>query len=86
MSNLNLNDFIDEDKEFDGRSSVIAAVLCLFLGMFGIHSFYVGRSKSGTIRFLLGIICVVCALLHVKVGFLIFLIAFFLFFVDLVYF
>ena len=42
-----------------GKSSLIAILLCLFLGGLGIHNFYLGETKKGVIKiiflFILGI-------------------------------
>lgn len=35
------------------KSRVIAVVLCIFLGWFGLHDFYVGRNKSGLAKILI---------------------------------
>lgn len=36
------------------RSRFVAAMLCLFLGLFGIHRFYVGKWGTGLIQFFTG--------------------------------
>lgn len=38
------------------KSKVAAALLCFFLGMFGIHRFYLGYGGSGAAMLILGIL------------------------------
>ena len=38
------------------KSKVAAAVLCFFLGQFGIHRFYLGQAGSGAIMLVLALI------------------------------
>ncbi len=33
------------------KSRLVAAVLCFFLGVFGVHRFYVGKIGTGIIQF-----------------------------------
>lgn len=39
------------------KSKLIAALLALFLGWLGIHSFYLGYNKKGLIQLLVGVCC-----------------------------
>ena len=41
------NSDFDSNNTYNYKSKSLAVVLCLFLGMFGIHRFYVGKIKSG---------------------------------------
>ena len=34
------------------KSKVVAAILCFFLGVFGIHRFYVGKIGTGILQLL----------------------------------
>ena len=36
----------------NSKSKVVAAVLCFFLGAFGVHRFYVGKVGTGIVQFL----------------------------------
>lgn len=42
-------------NEGKGKSWLIALLLCLFLGLLGIHRFYINRSLSGVVILLLSI-------------------------------
>jgi TM2 domain-containing membrane protein YozV len=33
----------------EGKNKIVAALLAFFLGMFGVHRFYLGDTKNGTI-------------------------------------
>ena len=46
--NLGKNEVDDTSKK-----RLVSFVLCLFLGLFGIHRFYVGKIKSGLLQILL---------------------------------
>lgn len=89
MPNLNLNDFVDDKEQsermaqgFSDKDPLTTALLCLFLGSFGLHSFYVGRSNSGKLRLALGLLCVLLALMQIKLGYLFFLLALLLSLID----
>lgn len=89
MSNLNLNDFIEEDQaeiihEVSGKESVITMLLCLFLGFFGMHSIYAGRTKSGITRLIISLLCIVFALMQNKISCFFFFITFVLTILDFV--
>lgn len=49
----NKNDDFIIESEYSQRNQFTAGLLCLFLGRFGAHRFYVGKYTSGTIYFLL---------------------------------
>ena len=36
------------------KSKIVAAVLCFFVGIFGIHRFYVGKIGTGLIQLVTG--------------------------------
>lgn len=38
------------------KSKGTAAVLCFFLGMFGIHRFYLGKTGTGVLQLVIGIL------------------------------
>lgn len=38
------------------KSKVVAAVLCFFLGSFGVHRFYLGRAGSGAAMLVMSIL------------------------------
>lgn len=59
------NDFFAEGPE--GKSRGLAAILAIFLGGFGIHYFYMGKTTAGLI-FLLVSICS-CGAIPALVGF-----------------
>ena len=89
MPNLNFNDFVgDKEKnerntaEFSDKNPLITAFLCLFLGFWGLHSFYVGRSNSGKFRLALGLLCVLLAIVRIKLGYLFVLLALLLSLMD----
>jgi TM2 domain-containing membrane protein YozV len=41
--------------EANKRSAAIAVVFCIFWGFLGLHRFYVGKKKSGTIMLILSL-------------------------------
>lgn len=41
------NSDFESNNTYNYKSKSLAVVLCLFLGMLGIHRFYVGKIKSG---------------------------------------
>lgn len=52
---------IDKEKvqKFKQHSKVVNAILCMFLGIFGADSYYLGFAKYGIVRFLINIIYIV---------------------------
>ncbi|QKG53526.1 TM2 domain-containing protein [Hymenobacter sp. BRD67] len=42
----------------EGKSQIVAAVLCFFLGGLGIHDFYLGRVGKGILQIILSILLV----------------------------
>ena len=44
------------------RNKLVAAVLAFFLGLFGIHRFYLGRTGSGILMLVLTITVIGCAI------------------------
>lgn len=47
----------------DGKSQVIALILCIFVGVLGIHRFYLGYTMEGVLQLLTGGGCGVWALI-----------------------
>ena len=43
---------VEEQAPTEGKSFVSALLLCLFLGAFGIHRFYVGKIGTGILQLL----------------------------------
>jgi hypothetical protein len=43
-----------DDPDASARSRLVALLLCIFLGYFGVHRFYVGKVASGVIWLLTG--------------------------------
>jgi TM2 domain-containing membrane protein YozV len=60
------------------RSRLVAAMLCLFLGVLGIHRFYVGKTGTGLIWFftfgffgigwIIDLLCIVLGFFRDKAG------------------
>lgn len=48
-------------SEFGGpkpeNKKVVAGILAILVGVFGIHKFYLGYSKEGVIQLILGLLC-----------------------------
>ena len=70
-----------EEKDISNKNPLVALILCLFFGRFGIHRFYVGRYLSGFFYFLIGSTSIVLYVLGLGYAFLssvlyLFLIAF----------
>jgi len=40
-----------------GKSKIVALLLCIFLGMLGVHRFYVGKIGTGILYLLTGGLC-----------------------------
>lgn len=72
MSLINKKDVVNENitkksqmvQIESNKNSTITALLCIFLGIFGIHSFYVGRNKSGTIKLMFVVLFVSFSLMY----------------------
>lgn len=43
-------------KCVSGKSGIVTLLLCLFLGVFGIHRFFVGKTGSGIAQLILSIL------------------------------
>ncbi|MEL6316524.1 MAG: TM2 domain-containing protein [Pseudomonadota bacterium] len=43
-------------SEAGGKSRVLAGILAVFLGVFGVHKFYLGRHKAGVVMMLVFVI------------------------------
>jgi TM2 domain-containing membrane protein YozV len=46
--------FRSYDPDASPKSRLIAFILCTFVGVFGIHRFYLGRTTSGVLQLLFG--------------------------------
>lgn len=53
----------EKDKKKSGKSQIVAAVLCFFLGGLGIHRFYLGYTWQGVVQLLTGGGCGIWALI-----------------------
>lgn len=51
------------DKKKSGKSQIVAALLCFFLGGLGIHRFYLGYTWQGVVQLLTGGGCGIWALI-----------------------
>lgn len=46
-----------EEREFSDKNMIVALLLCIFLGVFGAHRFYVGKIGTGILYvFTVGIV------------------------------
>ena len=45
----------NQPNHVEGKSKIVAALLALFLGSFGIHKFYLGYTNAGIIMLLLAL-------------------------------
>lgn len=52
------------------NKKVVAGILAILLGAFGIHKFYLGYTKEGIIQLLLGLICGIGLLIGIIEGIL----------------
>lgn len=43
------------EQEYSSKSRLVAGLLAIFLGSFGIHSFYLGDTKKGIIHLVLSL-------------------------------
>ena len=59
---------MEEEVFFEPRSWVLTLLLCLFLGWFGIHRFYVRKTGTGLLMILLYFISTATALLGLVLG------------------
>lgn len=64
-----LGQYVDA-KKIKHHSRIVAALLAIFVGIFGIHSFYLGKKKAGwiTLAISVGIIGLVGTLLFLTTG------------------
>ena len=53
-----VNPVTGDFKLYKSKSRKIASFLCLFLGSFGVHSFYLGYTKKGLIELLITLMLV----------------------------
>ncbi len=90
MPNQKLNNLVENEEKkeqitrgFSYKNPGVMAFLCLLFGFCGIHTFYASRFKSGVVRFILGLVCVLFAVKHFKLGYLLFILAIFLSLIDL---
>ena len=60
----NTSTVVTEDVLSD-KSKIVAALLCFFLGMLGIHRFYLGKNGTGFLMLLLTIIGAATAVIYV---------------------
>ncbi|MDR2814225.1 MAG: TM2 domain-containing protein [Prevotellaceae bacterium] len=42
--------------EANKRSAAIAATFCIFFGFLGLHRFYIGKKRSGTVMLVLSLV------------------------------
>lgn len=73
-----------DDHDISEKSQLTALLLCLFLGTFGAHRFYVGKIITGIVYLLLGSTTLVYHILGFNYGFLV-RIAFILFLIVDIY-
>ncbi len=45
-------DRLSGERLTSNKSKLVAAILCFFLGVFGVHRFYVGKVGTGIIQLL----------------------------------
>lgn len=59
MRNLSIEQksYIENYVSNEKKSLIIAYVLWFFLGIFGVHRFYVGKTITGLVMLILGLIC-----------------------------
>ena len=59
MRNLSVEQksYIENYVSNERKSLIIAYVLWFFLGIFGVHRFYVGKTITGFVMLMLGLIC-----------------------------
>ncbi|QYA48326.1 TM2 domain-containing protein [Nosocomiicoccus ampullae] len=59
MRNLSVEQksYIENYVSNERKSLIIAYVLWFFLGIFGVHRFYVGKTITGLVMLMLGLIC-----------------------------
>lgn len=61
-------DIYTQDMTSSSKSRLIALLLCFFLGYFGAHRLYVGKTKSGIVVLVMGIF--LWAIVPIFLGFL----------------
>ncbi|CAM3392887.1 TM2 domain-containing protein [Nosocomiicoccus ampullae] len=59
MRNLSVQQksYIENYVSNERKSLIIGYVLWFFLGIFGVHRFYVGKTITGLVMLILGLIC-----------------------------
>ena len=60
INNINTNTNVNAmGSAYSSKSRMVALILCIFFGFFGVHCFYLGKVPTGILYFLtFGLFCV----------------------------
>lgn len=60
INNINTNTNVNAmGSAYSSKSRMVALILCIFFGFFGVHRFYLGKVPTGILYFLtFGLFCV----------------------------